>query len=165
MNCVICGNKMKMKKEQLFHYTDCGLSRVYLQGISIAKCLNQECNNEEFIIPNLEELHELLAQTLAHQKTRLLPEEIRFLRIHLGFSGTDFAKKVMKVTPETVTRWEKGTLQMKETIELFLRVLIITNSKPLKNYNDFEEFGSVKIKIPLKRIFESAKDHWIKKAG
>lgn len=163
MNCVICGNKMKKEKEQLFHYTDCGLSRIYLEGISVYKCT--ECANEEFVFPNLEELHELLAQTLAHQKTRLLPEEIRFLRTHLGFSGTDFAKKVMKVTPETVTRWEKGILQMKETVELFLRVLIITHAGPFRNYNDLEEFGSSKIKTPPKRIFETSKNHWVKKAG
>lgn len=127
--------------------------------------MNKDCNNEEFMIPNLEELHELLAQNIAHQKTRLLPEEIRFLRTHLGFSGTDFAKKVMKVTPETVSRWEKGSLQMKETIDLFLRLLIITNSGPFRNYNDLKDFGSSKIKTPPKRVFESSKNHWIKKTG
>lgn len=70
-------------------------------------------------------MHELIAEIIAYKKHRLLPEEIRFLRVHLGFSSKAFAEFI-GVTPETITRWEKGKLDIKETSEKFLRVLIIS---------------------------------------
>ncbi len=94
MNCMNCGSKIKKNKESLYHYTDCGLSKVYLKGIEILECTNSDCAEEEIVFPNLEELHSLLATHIASQKNKLLPEEIRFLRVHLGFSGTDFAEHV-----------------------------------------------------------------------
>ena len=165
MKCIDCMSPMKSEKESIIHYTDCGLSRVYLKGISVYKCTNKDCDNEELEIPNLVELHEILAQTLARQETRLLPEEVRFLRTHLGFSSVDFAKKIMKVAPETISRWENGSLPIKETVERFLRVLVISKIGPFRNYEDLQGFGTKEIKTPPKRVFVPLKSHWIKEAA
>lgn len=160
MKCVMCGSKMTADKAGLFHYTDSGLSKVYLKGIQIQKCSNSECEEEEVAIPNIEELHELLAEKVARQESVLLPEEIRFLRTHLGFSGADFAG-VMGVSPETVSRWEKGTVNMKEASERLLRVLVLTKLGPFRNYNDLKEYASKASKTPRKRVFEMERSHWL----
>jgi len=151
---------MKEDKSGLFSYVSCGLSNVYLKGIHFHKCLNKECGEEEVAIPNIEELHELLAQNIASQKNILRPEEIRYLRTHLGFSGADFAK-VIGVTPETVSRWEKGTDNMKEASDRLLRVLVLSKSGPFREYEDLKVYASISSKTPVKRVFKLQRSHWL----
>ena len=160
MKCIQCGSNMKEDKSGLFPYASCGLSNVYLKGIHFQKCSNKECGEEEVAIPNIEGLHELLAQNVASQKNILRPEEIRYLRTHLGFSGADFAK-VMGVTPETVSRWEKGTVNMKEASERLLRVLVLSKSGPFREYEDLKVYASISSKAPVKRVFKLQRSHWL----
>ena len=94
MNCLLCEGKLKKIKNDPYHYTASGLSRIYLKGIIIWECQNPACGDEEVLIPNIEKLHEVIAMETASQKNRLLPEEIKYLRTYLGFSGADFAKKI-----------------------------------------------------------------------
>lgn len=159
MKCVLCGSKMGLKKAELFHYSLSGLSSVYLKGIQVHKCLNKDCDDELISIPNIDELHQLLAQKIASQVNALRPEEIRFLRTHLGFSGIDFAK-VMGVTSETVSRWEKGSVNMKEATERLLRVLILSNTGPFRNYDDLKEYASKSSHTIKKHIFERQHSGW-----
>jgi putative zinc finger/helix-turn-helix YgiT family protein len=159
MNCIECGSKLNRMKPKMYHYIDCGLTRIYLQGIDILSCSNKECGEEELAIPNIEKLHKLIAMQLASQKSKLLPEEIRYLRSYLGFSGVDFAKKV-GVSPETVSRWEKGNVNMKEATERLLRVLVLSNAGPFRNYDDLESFATVQRKTPLRREFKATKQDW-----
>ena len=157
--CTMCGSKMNKVTESLFHYTDCGLSKVYLKGIVVHQCANKECGEEEITIPNMEELHQLLAEKIASQINKLMPEEIRFLRTHLGFSGVDFAESI-GVSPETVSRWEKGTVNMKEASERFLRVLILSKVGPFRNYEDLKDFASKSSKTISKHCFKMDHSHW-----
>lgn len=157
--CIMCASKMNKVQESSFHYTDCGLSKVYLKGIVVHKCTNKECGEEEIIIPNMEELHQLLAEKVASQVNKLLPEEIRFLRTHLGFSGVDFAQAI-GVSAETVSRWEKGSVNMKEASERFLRVLILSKVGPFKNYVDLKDFASKSSKTTPKHYFKRDHSHW-----
>ncbi len=157
--CTMCGSKMTKADESLFHYTDCGLSKVFLKGISINHCTNSECGEEEITIPNMKELHQLLAEKVASAPTKLIPEEIRFLRTHLGYSGAKFAK-AMGVTAETVSRWEKGTVNMKEGVEKLLRVLVLSKVGPFRNYDDLEEFASKVTKTPHRHVFKTNRNNW-----
>ena len=155
----MCGSKMSKVLESSFHYTDCGLSKVYLKGIVVHKCTNAGCNEEEITIPNLEELHQLLASKIAAQVNKLSPAEIRFLRTHLGFSGVDFAECI-GVSPETISRWEKGTVNMKEASERFLRVLILSKVGPFRNYEDLKEYASKSSNTVAKHYFKLDRSHW-----
>lgn len=87
------------KAKQPYHYAECGLSNIWLEGI-------YEDEGGVPVIPNLRQLHDEIAKNIAIQKKRLSGEELRFLRIHIGLSATDLARKVIKVSPETVSRWE-----------------------------------------------------------
>lgn len=159
MECLMCGANMKKNKSSAYHYTECGLSKIYLEGIQVWSCTNSECEEEELEIPNIEELHELMAINLASQRHKLLPEEIRFLRSYLGFSGADFAN-IIGVTPETVTRWEKGQVNMKEASERLLRVLVLSKVGPFRNYEDLAIFATNQRKTAPKRSFKITKEQW-----
>lgn len=156
-NCMVCGAKLKKEKSS-YHYVDSGLKSVYLQGLDILKCV--ECGEEEIVIPNLEQLHDLIAKIVARQKQKLLPEEIRFLRTHLGFSGSDFAEKI-GVSPETVSRWEKGKISMKSTVEKLLRVLVLSNAGPFREYEELSHFGVIERKTPQKITFVTKRNNWV----
>lgn len=157
--CIMCGSKMTKLSESLYHYTDCGLSKVFLKGITVHHCTNRGCGEEEVTIPNMEELHQLLAEKVATAPTKLLPEEIRFLRTHLGFSGAEFAKS-FGVSAETVSRWEKGTVNMKEASERLLRVLVLSKVGPFRNYEDLKEFATIEKKTPHKHVFKAGRSNW-----
>ena len=138
MNCPHCKNKMGKKLEN-YHYTDCGLKNIILKKIEFFVC--SKCGEEEVVIPNMEQLHNLIAKLTALQKYRLLPEEIRFLRSHLGWSGVDFAK-AFAITPESVSRWETGKERMSLTLERFLRTMVIFECGPFRNYKqDLPTYG------------------------
>ena len=78
----------------------------------------------------------------------------------MGFSGTDFAK-VMGVTPETVSRWEKGTVDMKEASDRLLRVLVLSKSGPFREYEELKVYASISSKTPVKRVFKLQRSHWL----
>jgi DNA-binding transcriptional regulator YiaG len=105
---------MRKKKPLPHHYIECGLRNVWLLGVDVFECLNSECNDEGVIVPQLDQLHDAIARKVASQEQKLLPQEIRFLRTYLGFSGADFARYI-SVSPETVSRWENGNLKISET--------------------------------------------------
>jgi putative transcriptional regulator len=65
---------------------------------------------------------------------RLAPQEIRFLRKWLGWSGQDFAKH-FGVTPTTVSRWEsvKDSEPMSATADRLLR-MSVAHGQPADAY-------------------------------
>ncbi len=83
-----------------------------------------ECGEEEVVIPKIEELHGVIAKSISKRPGQLQPREIRFLRTFLGYSSVDFAR-LLGVTPETVSRWEKlrNPQKMAKPSERLLRML------------------------------------------
>ena len=159
MSCLLCGHKMKKSKNGPYEFTESGLSNIYLQGVEEYICTNVDCGENEVSIPNLGGLLELIAQTVARKREKLLPEEIRFLRSHLGFSSSDFAERI-GVSPKTVSRWERGGTDMKETTEKFLRVLILSKAGPFRNYDELQEFAKTKKKSAKGTKFTYRRPSW-----
>ena len=162
MNCNCLWFTNEKGKRKLYHFTESGLPYVYLEGVVQHDCTNGDCGESEAAIPSFKGLMRLIAETLAQYKRRLLPNEIRFLRTFLGFSGVDFARYI-SVTPETVSRWEKGTVNMKESTEKFLRVLVLSKSGPFRNYNDLKRFAETTRKRPKQTKFAFVHSHWEEK--
>ena len=148
-----------MKKVVRDHrYVECGLKNIILKKIPIFLC--SKCDEEEIVIRNMGGLHDAIAMTIASQPSRLLPEEIRLLRTHLGFSGVDFARAI-DVTPESVSRWETGKEKMSLTLERFLRTLVLYRVGPFRNYKlDLTQYGNVSKIKPTKRIFVVKDNQW-----
>ena len=122
IRCVECGAPMTSSRAT-YHYNESGLHGVFLEDVEIRRC--RACKASEAVIPRMEELHRVIAHTVAGKRPRLSPEEIRFLRTHLGWTQRAFAKRI-GVSVERVSRWENGH-PISRTAEKLLRVLILTH--------------------------------------
>ena len=131
MKCPQCRHQMVSSIEN-HRYPESGLSNVVLVGVEVRRC--PSCGEHMVAIPRIEELHRTLAMALIRDRGRLAPNEIRFLRKWLGWSGIDFAKH-MGVTPETVSRWEsvESAKSMGGTAERLLR-LAVAHGQPVDEY-------------------------------
>lgn len=129
MSCEQCGGATATAREN-FHYTASGLPNVTLIGVQVSRC--PKCGAFEVEIPRIEELHRTIASAVVAKRAPLAAAEIRFLRKWLGWSGVDFAAH-MGVTPETVSRWEKGSLSMGAAADRLLRLMIV-NKAPVQDY-------------------------------
>jgi putative zinc finger/helix-turn-helix YgiT family protein len=160
MQCINCGSKTLQKIEvERYEYVESGLCGVFLKGVTVHVC--KKCGEEELAIPAIERLHTAIASALASKPQRLQPTEVRFLRKHLGLSGRDFAA-LLRVTPETVSRWENPKRESEyigETSELLLRTLIMSHQKPITDYNDFGAWGKA-ARASLRAVFRRTKDAW-----
>ena len=127
--CLECGGTMTVRLETRRYGR--GVD-VVLKDVEVRHC--NECGEEHVVIPRIEELHRLIASTLAQKKGRLLPGEIRFLRTCLGYSSRDFADFV-GVRPETVSRWEseRAGVSPSRAAEKLLRLAVLTE-KPVEDY-------------------------------
>ena len=129
MTCSVCGGRLKSRREN-HRYTESGLTRVTLINVEVRTC--PTCGERELVIPRIEELHRVVAHAISARPGKLVPNEIRFLRTYLGWSGVDFAR-YMGVKAETVSRWEHGTQDMGLVADRLLR-LFVANQKPVTHY-------------------------------
>lgn len=130
MNCDQCGGPTTTAREN-FRYAASGLPNVTLVGVQVTRCPN--CGAFEVEIPKIEELHRTIARAVVKKPAPLSPEEVRFLRKWIGWSGVDFASH-MGVAPETVSRWETGALKMGASADRLLRLMIV-NRAPVEDYS------------------------------
>ncbi len=113
-------------------YEASGLPNVVLVDIEIRRCPN--CDERTVVIPRMGPLHRAIAMSIIAEPTKLPPQEIRFLRKWLGWSGQDFARH-FGVTPTTVSRWEsvEDPFPMGGTAERLLR-LSVAHGQPADAY-------------------------------
>jgi transcriptional regulator with XRE-family HTH domain len=94
------------------------------------------------------------------KRATLDPDEIRFLRKYLGFSGAGFAAAV-GASKETISRWENGKAKMNTAAERSLRLMVfvqpqITDYPDVHRLSEIESAGQ-----PLKvRANYSKKKNW-----
>lgn len=128
--CVACGGPVKTKREKQYRYAESGLPSVILENAVVSTTCTQ-CGETYIGIPAVEALHRAVAGALIRKKRRLAPQEIKFLRKSLGWSGVDFAKR-MGAKPETVSRWENGKAPMGAQADRLLRVLVARETPVLE---------------------------------
>lgn len=121
MKCFDCGTKLTVNRENVRY--ECGLPNVTLLDVEVNRC--PRCGYKETVIPKVEELHRQIALQLVTGSGRFGPDEIRFLRRYIGCAtATEFARE-FRVTPETVSRWEKGRSPMEPAYEQLLRLWVV----------------------------------------
>lgn len=93
-----------VKKNDLFHYTQCGLDNVWL-----ANGYHSEDTDygEGFRIDHADELHQIIAMSIVNDKRPLRGQEVRFLRVAMNLSQEGLAK-ALGVDRATVLRWERA---------------------------------------------------------
>jgi putative zinc finger/helix-turn-helix YgiT family protein len=122
--CEQCKTPMISHREN-FLYKSCGLPNVTLEDVLVRRCA--QCGEYEVEIPNMDGLHEKIAFEITRKPQKLTPEEIRFLRSYLGWSGAELAK-CFDVDPTTVSRWETGAQRMGGVAERLLRLSVAHNA-------------------------------------
>jgi putative zinc finger/helix-turn-helix YgiT family protein len=134
MICRNCEHGEMQDVNENYHYRECGLDNVTIVGITIRKC--NECGSVMPMIPNIEGLHDSLAQALIKKNGPLTPAEIVFLRKSLGWSGSDCAKN-MHCDRSQVSKWEHGTVEMSKPYDLLLREMVASGKK-ITDYHSIE---------------------------
>ena len=114
-----------------YSYAASGLPHVTLEGVEVRRCA--ACGEHEVVIPNIEQLHQAIANAVISKKARLASAEVRFLRKHMGWSGAEFARH-MGVQPETVSRWENGREPLGTVADRLLRLMVVTKA-PRRDYS------------------------------
>lgn len=123
--CVICGKgTMSFVGEVARPWRT--LPGVIVEGVKVYQC--QACGEEEEGFERLQELIQLIGQTLLMKQGRLSGPELRFLRKMMGWSGKDFATR-MGVTPEQVSRWENGHEHIGASNNMLVRALIVLDEQ------------------------------------
>jgi len=129
MDCFDCGSAMVVEHGP-HRYLECGLDYVFLLDVESRHC--PACATREVALPRVQELHRVIARAVAKKEGRLTGQEVRFLRKHLGYSGTKFAD-MLGLTPETISRWENDHGQINTASDRFLRLMIF-NEAPTTHY-------------------------------
>jgi putative zinc finger/helix-turn-helix YgiT family protein len=102
-----------------------GLPSVILLGVEVRRCA--ACGAAEVVLPKVTELHRAIAAAVIRKRSRLSGVEVRFLRKHLGWTGSDFAAHV-GVDPTTVSAWENERKPFGTSSDRLLRLMVARHS-------------------------------------
>jgi DNA-binding transcriptional regulator YiaG len=107
--------------EHPLHYTACGLDDVYLlNGFK-----RETIDGEEYVsIEDLDDLWKAIGLHLVTTRKMLAPKEIRFLRQHMDMTQAELGAR-LRVSDQTVARWEKDHCDLSGPAEVMLRVLFL----------------------------------------
>lgn len=103
----------------MYHYTECGLSNVFLKNGFIV----EEIDGEEYAsIDDMNGLHRVIAQIIVDSNTPLTHQEFKFLRVELNVSQKVLATR-FGVSEQTIARYEKKSSTIPRTTDAALRSL------------------------------------------
>lgn len=123
MRCETCNIEMATRsatRTDPYAYTLVGLPNVRLVGITVHYC--EDCGIEIAQIPQIQELHRVIAELVERKKAPLSGAEIRYLRKQAGFSAKHFAELV-GVTASTLSRVEADKQPFGPTADRFVRLV------------------------------------------
>lgn len=108
-----------------YRYTDSGLDNVIIEG---ANFLTDDSGEECVIIPNINGLHKAIAHGIVHRKSSMNGSELRFLRTEMGMTQSEMAALLHRESL-TVSRWERGEIEIDGNAETIVRILAIQRLK------------------------------------
>lgn len=121
LKCERCDRVMKPTVKD-YRYPESGLPNVLLQGLRVYVC--ESCQSKTPEIPNLLQLHRVIAKALLTKPALLTGPEVRFLRRHVGLKAAEFADQ-LGTTPVTVSRWETGATPIDPKTDRLIRLLCV----------------------------------------
>jgi YgiT-type zinc finger domain-containing protein len=126
--CSNCGATAKVRRGD-YDFSECGLSRVVLQGIEIIRC--DHCGNEDPIIPRMNDLMRSLALAVIGKPYGLWGEDVRFLRKYLGMTAEEFSR-YLHVDKTTLSKWETGDDPVGDQSDRLIRLLCLSLGEGLQ---------------------------------
>lgn len=142
----------------MYHYTECGLSNIYLKnGVAI-----ENIDGEEYTsIDDMNGLHKAIAQTIIDSSLPLKNEEFKFLRSEMNISQKILATR-FAVSEQTIARYEKGQSDIPRTTDVALRTLYmesIERHNPVSYFLDLLSDAEAK-EAREKIMLEEIQNHW-----
>jgi putative transcriptional regulator len=110
--------------EKRYHYTGCGLDRIYLFNGFIRHERDGEIG---VAITDIDGLHAAIATTIVWNKSLLDGRELRFLRKLMGITQADLATW-LRCDAQSVARWEKGENRINGAADGMVRLLYLGHS-------------------------------------
>lgn len=121
MKCDACHKgEIRIKRQQSYHYKECGLDNVYLTNIDLRVC--DACGTKVPRLRRMPELHSTIARAVAMQPCPLRGQDIRFLRKQLGFSAKEWAT-LLRTDASTLSRWENDQQEIGTQSDCLIRLL------------------------------------------
>jgi DNA-binding transcriptional regulator YiaG len=151
-------------EEQPLHYTACGLDNVYL----LSGFKRETIDGEEYVtIEDMDGLWKAIGLHLVTTRKALAPKEIRFLRQHMEMTQAELGAR-LRVSDQTVARWEKDQCDLPGPADLMLRVLFLGSPvaqpegnellrKIIKLLDELQERDEAK---PKADVFEHGAKRW-----
>jgi len=121
MKCMSCNTDMA-RHEGEYHYAECGLDNVYLLGVDWWRC--PSCGNEAAAIPEMEQLHRLIARMLVRREYPLTGREMKFVRKTIRLPAAEFARKIRK-NKKTISFWENEKTSIPMSADYSLRLFAL----------------------------------------
>ena len=149
------GKKTKMK------YDVSGLDYVTLDSVTVYTC--PHCAEKFYDFGNVEKLNATIAEYIATQEEPLSGKEIRFIRKFLGYDTTMFAKEMLKIKTETLSRMENEKQECSETLDQFIKVLALTK-RPDRNYDLHEKIKAKKHPAPERILVKTKGENFLVQA-
>ena len=120
--------KGEAPESEPLHYRQCGLENVFLLNGFDCETVDGE---EHITIHNLDGLWKTIGLHIVLRQKTLAPQEVGFLRQQMDLTQAELAK-MLRVTDQTVARWEKGDTAVNGTADFALRTafLLSPTSQP-----------------------------------
>lgn len=107
------------------HYTESGLSNVYISGIAVEL---DDDGDEIITVPAINELHQVIALGIVSHNKGMSGDELRFLRSEMGMTQSELAETVHR-DKQSIGRWERGEVDIDSSAEALIRRLAIEKLK------------------------------------
>ena len=162
MKCHECNSQMIEVREE-YHYTESGLSNVYLSNVCVYRC---DCGEFFPSIPAVIKLNETIGRSIVKKKGGLTGEEIKYLRKNIGLSAKKFAE-YLGVNQSTLSRWENEKQTIDKSNDRVVRMIYAHfKNLPLEEHKTIVEdsfrdidgtINNVPIRVPIEVLSNSSK--------
>ncbi|WP_425263528.1 helix-turn-helix domain-containing protein [Vibrio owensii] len=142
----------------MFHYTECGLSNIYLKS---GYHLTDEGGEEFVSFEKLDLLHWWISHYLCKKTTRLSGEQVRFIRKEMNLTQEKFGEITFN-DRQTVARWEKGQVPIPPMPDLMIKLICFESiAEELSVFEFYTRLKDAEIDQQKdKVVFEFINDSW-----
>ena len=140
----------------MYHYTESGLSNVYLVNGFNVEVIDEE---EYTSIDDMNGLHRTIALAIVDSNSPLTNEEFKFLRIELNLSQKVLANS-FGVNEQTIARYEKNETKIPRTTDASLRSLFMESLDKNNPVGHFLELLAEAEAAAEDIRLEEVGDHW-----
>lgn len=105
----------------MYHYKESGLDYIYLMN---GYKLHDTPYGEAFSVHDMDGLHKAIAMDIVKNRPTLSGDELKFLRVELGFSQKRLGDLVGRQA-QTIALWEKERQKIQSGADKLIRIVVL----------------------------------------